>query len=267
MSKTMGTEKLPDVRTRSKLTDALTFVTLTLLGSAVLMFLISFHPRNQFRTSILLPPAPVDLGPSQQGDNRSFVFQIKNTTLKAITVVKLQTSCGCTWMDDVKGKRVKPGEVLTIKGSMDTANKRGQAESHALLSYTMEKSPLEGNLLLTVRTYVDPLVRITPEPVTFDIGSGPGGSSKIVALDSLRLDEFTLEDASTTESGLVVAVVQPEFRKGDGEPRPAQMQVALDPAMLAQGAYPSSSASLRVRVVIPDKPPQIFDIPVVIREP
>ncbi len=131
----------------------------------------------------LATPEPVDLGAVDQGRKVPFTFRVENTADCPVTVVKLTPSCGCTWLDDVEGKRIEPGDVLSIRGTLDSEGRRGRTESHAVLTYaSADASGSARNLILTVRADVRQVVRVVPQPkpITFNphAASGAGESGR-----------------------------------------------------------------------------------------
>lgn len=152
-------------------------------------------------------------------------------------LVKLAPSCGCTYVDDVRGESIGTGEVLPIRGTLDTTDRRGRTESHAVLSYRPD-ADREGrgpsrDIVLTVRADVLPIVRVSPEPILFDLGSDITDElTKTVDLDSDRLDSFTLVEALPSASWVTARIIEREFRQDAVRPRAAKLQVAVDPAGL-----------------------------------
>ena len=111
----------------------------------------------------LATPAPVDLGAVDQGRTCPFTFRVKNTANRPVTVAKLIPTCGCTWLDNVEGRRIDPGDVLSIRGTLDSEDRRGRTESHAVLTYALADAPGPArSLMLTVRADGRPAVLVVP---------------------------------------------------------------------------------------------------------
>lgn len=232
------------------LTRVLTYLTAGTFLVAGLLYGLSFKLKSRSQAEILATPEAVDLGPVEQGQKIPFTFRVKNTVAAPITVVGLIPSCGCTWLDDVNGSDIGPGGVLPIRGKLDTGDRRGRTESHAVLTYRASPSGTDRNLILAVRATVRATVRVVPETITFDLDPAIGDEmAKSVSIDSDRIGSFSVIDAVPSVSWITAEVDEREFRKDGNSPQAAKLRVTIDPTGLdADGGFSTSANhSLRIR--------------------
>jgi hypothetical protein len=176
----------------------------------------------------LLAPAAVDLGTVDQGGKVEFSYPVKNTTSTPVTLLELQSSCGCTWIEMTPGQTLPPGETLTLRGELDVTHRRLALRVNAALRYRPQTERDERTAILEVNAFVRPLIRAVPEPLTLSLAGGDDDSSAAVELDSERLDSFTITGVETTEPWLRAAVERPRFESGDPHNSRAIVRVSLD---------------------------------------
>lgn len=215
---------------------------------------------------VIPTPEAADLGTVEQGQEVSFTFALKNTLARPITIAAVLSSCGCAWFDDeIKGKRFEPGQTIPVRGVFDTKDRRGRTESHAVLSYRTEPSVTERKLILTVRALVRPTLRVTPEPLVFELGPASGGPlTEEITIDSDQVDEFAVISAECPVPGITVELIDRDFLRDHVATHPARVRVTLDPVAWGAGAPFSSSARpfLRVRTTAMSEPTLLVPIDV-----
>ena len=250
-------------------TKELAFLTVGFLIASGALFVLSLQSPTLVHAEVVATPETVDLGIVEQGQKCPFVFQVRNTTTQPIKVVRLTPTCGCTELDDVTGRRIDVGELLRIRGILDTADRRNQTEAHPLLSYQTTPNEPEQTVILTIRANVRPKLRITPEPLEFDLDPSAGDAmTKDVTIDSDRFDQFLLHNVVPSASWITAKLVEREFLKGEAGAIPARLQVTIDrTAVAADDYWTASAANQSVRMQTTELSAPSLVVPIFIRNP
>ena len=250
-------------------TKDLAFLTVGFLIAAGVMFVLSLRSPSPARAEVVAMPEAVDLGIVEQGRKCPFVLRVRNTTTQPIEVTRLTPTCGCTELDEVAGRRIAPGELLQIRGVLDTADRRNQTEAHPVLSYQLTPYEPERNLILTIRANVLPKLRITPEPLEFDLDPSAGDAmTKVVTIDSDRFDQFLLHNAVPSASWITAELVEREFLKNELGAMSARLRVTIDRAAVADDDYwTASAANQTVRMQTTEPSVSSLVVPIFIRNP
>jgi hypothetical protein len=232
------------------------------------LYVMSLTVMGRSAATLAITAEPIDLGTVQPGQKIAFEFQLRNTTPVSVKIERLIPSCGCTTVGDVAGKLVNPDERFSIKGILDTENRRGLMQTHLALSYRAGSDTMIRNTMLTVRSVVHSPLRVVPEPVIFAYDPNNRDSlSQTVTIDSHELESFAVVEAVPSAPWIHVNSEETEFRKSGGEPRAARLRIAIDPEVLDQtyGSLGSGNQSLRVRTTVRSLPDLL--IPIEIRRP
>lgn len=104
-------------------------VKISLLSFTLAFMSFKVEPKISSTQSVKVMPSTlvwktenIDLGEIPQNVPKEIVFEFKNTGLKAITITKVQPSCGCTAADYTK-EAIAPGASGFIKATYNAANK------------------------------------------------------------------------------------------------------------------------------------------------
>lgn len=184
----------------------------------------------------LLSPGAVELGVIDQGGRIGFSYPVRNTTSTPMTLLELQPSCGCTWIEMKPGQILRPGETLILRGELDATNRRLAIRVNAALRYRLQTEQDERTGILEVSAFVRPLIWAAPEPLTLSLAGADDDPPATVELGSERLDSFKITRVETTAPWLRAAVERPRFEKGDPDRSRAVVRASLDREALGKAA-------------------------------
>jgi hypothetical protein len=235
---------------------------------SVMLFGLSLRENRRPSAALLTTPEPINLGVVDQGKKVPFVFEIKNPSTATFEVTGLNVSCGCTWLNEVKGTSIAPAESLSIRGTLDSKGRRGPMNSLAVLKYraSPEGPPLE--LRLQIEANVKPTLLLEPESIVVDLVAGSAEKIvRFVTLNSEIVDLFTIFDPESSVPWITAEVIDRQSRKGLPGASPARLKITIDPAGPApeQWITPSTEQFVRVRTSAETEPNLM--IPVLIRKP
>jgi len=98
-----------------------------------------------------------DFGEIVAGAKPKHVFEFTNRSGKPLTVERVRVSCGCTMVDDLKDKRLQPGESARFAVTFDSSGREGAVEKPLYLMTDAEE-------LKVVRYVVKGVVRPLAKP-------------------------------------------------------------------------------------------------------
>ena len=121
-----------------------------------------------------------DFGEIVAGAKPKHVFEFTNRSGKPLTVERVRASCGCTMVDDLKDKRLQPGESARFAVTFDSSGREGAVEKPLYLMTDAEELKLARYVVKgVVRPLAKPGAATASPPVvsvplavgeTFDFG-------------------------------------------------------------------------------------------------
>jgi hypothetical protein len=155
-----------------------------------------------------------------------FRVEFQNNSPEAVSIVAVQTSCGCTKVntDDLTARELPPGAVLYVSGSVHSGQRVGlRRESIDVM--------LDSGLVRTVRLEYRVLstYEVRPLGIEFDAVALPAPATN----QAVRTALFTSHGASLSDVSSSVPWVQLGIR-GLGE-RETEIAIALRPEFLRDG--------------------------------
>jgi len=201
-------------------------------------------------TSISVHPPVVDLGSARQSELIQFEFKIENTSEAPISLVSLQTSCGCTIMNDVSGVSLLPGTSIEINGKFDTTGKRGESQSLAMLSYKKENdvgAPVR-HITLQVKVNVLPTLEFRPEQIATSHllqHEANGDGDYLIQVAPAFDGTFKLLGSSASVAWVHATVLKSTCSRSGLAVDPAVVRVSIDSDTVRTGS-PLNAASAEV---------------------
>jgi hypothetical protein len=241
---------------------------LGLLISSFMLFAVSFTVPGRAAPGQLATPAPINLGKVDPGCTIPFEFRVANTTAHVLTLTRLVASCGCTHLDEVEGWKLPPGVSVSIRGILDTSDRRGAMQAHSVLSYRTPIARADQNMILTVEADVRSRFRVRPEPLIFDLDPAkPYSHIGKILIDSTSIDSFLIRQVEASSTWITAEILQPEFRIDRRPAEAASVLVTIDGKARGIGCWSSSDNQQSIRVHTSVESLPVLTIPIHIRCP
>jgi hypothetical protein len=146
-----------------------------------------------------------------QGTQVKHTFRIENAGPGILTIVGVQTSCGCTVAKPTL-KQVQPGEASEISAVFDTSADRGPAQRIITVS---TDDPNQKQVALTIKGDVRVKVDANPALVVFDnVKHGVEVSKQVLVTDTLGDKNFKITSVTHSDPNLKVL----QLPRTDGKP-------------------------------------------------
>lgn len=144
-----------------------------------------------------------DRGEVRSGPPLTHSFRLTNPTAESVTVVGVETGCGCV-RRDLSRDHLKPGETADLTLTINTLTQpAGPNTWRAVVRCRTETDPTDRQLELTVKASLVREVTVTPPELAF---STSGAARQTLTVTDRRHKPLTVLRAELNGSGLTVEV-------------------------------------------------------------
>jgi hypothetical protein len=188
----------------------------------------------------------IRVGTFAQGEVAHLQFNLTNHGTKAVKLLRVDPSCGCTKVSP-SANDVLPHESVIIEADWNVESSRGDVSTLLIVGYLEHGSSEMKRLVLTARAIVEPDIIIEPDEIRF-IDNEMGRAH--IRLSPGRLQQFRVLDA-WSETQTIAAEVQSSKRT---------VVVTYDPARWKPAHSAFRMTKILVKTNSPNEP--IMRIPV-----
>ena len=149
-----------------------------------------------------------DFGRIKRGEVVTASFPFKNSGQGPVSILGVQSPCGCTSVKFERGKIYKPGEKDTIEVSFDSSDFDKPVVKPVIVITNEVRLP---NRTLTISGRVEPEFIVDPPVVDFgELRVGQGGKKEViidpVTKQSQKVAQLTLDDRSKNSKFLDIEI-------------------------------------------------------------
>jgi hypothetical protein len=186
-----------------------------------------FQPADELFRQVTAEPGFFDFGEVPQGQSLTHIFRLDNKWRNPIEVVKVQSSCGCTTVEEIVGRVVGPGQSLEVPVTLHSGDSDGERSGTITVYYREpgQSIPAYKSVRVLANVITDYWVR--PTLLDFGIVEDVEPMTRLVRLRPNRLADVRITSVDTDH--IAFSARQVEAPSGSGD---LHVQVSFTPNKL-----------------------------------